>query len=79
LGIVFVFEGLLAFILLGHGVVDVLERPVVKSNLELDVLEVIFLVRSGVLVDHWLVVLEATSCVDPTVCVSVHIFFKFNE
>ena len=76
----FVIECFLTIILLiGHGIVDVLERSVVKSHFELDILEVLFFVGSSVLVNDWLVVLEASSSVDPTVCVSAHIFFKLHE
>jgi hypothetical protein len=53
-----------------HGIVDILERPVIKSHFELDVLEVILFVGVSLIVDHWFIVLEATTCVDPTVGVS---------
>ena len=76
----FVIECFLAIILLiCHCIVDVLERSVVKSHFELDILEVLFFVGSSVLVNDWLVVLKASSSVDPTVRVGAHIFFKLHE
>ena len=51
----------------------------IKSYLELNVFEVILFIGIGLIVDNWLVILEAATGVDPAVGVRGNIFFKLNE
>lgn len=51
----------------------------IESYLELDVFEVFYLTRTRKFIEYRLVVLEAATCVNPTIGVFLRIFLKFYE
>ena len=65
--------------IISGAIVNLLLISMVNSNFELDVSESCKFSRASKFVKDWLVACIATSCEDPTVCVLLHVFLKFNK
>ena len=51
----------------------------IESHFKLDIFEIVLTVREGLLVDDWLVVLETTTGVDPTILVGLDILLELHK